>query len=118
MGCRTIFEERFSARRMAQDYLQIYQRLISADRRDERRRVIDKSWARPAMIESMRKPVTERFWTMPARISRGFHLLSARRLRENLAMASTATEPIHPPITSAPGTPNKAAAAPICACPR
>lgn len=55
MGCRTIFEERFSARRMAQDYLQVYQRLISADRRDERRRVIDKSWARPAMIESMRK---------------------------------------------------------------
>jgi len=55
MRCRSIFEERFSAHRMAQDYLQIYQRLISADTRDAYRRGIDKPWASPAMIEPWRK---------------------------------------------------------------
>jgi glycosyltransferase involved in cell wall biosynthesis len=55
MRCRSIFEERFSARRMAQDYLQIYQRLIYTDARDTRRRSIDKPLLRPATIELRRK---------------------------------------------------------------
>lgn len=33
--CRSVFEERFSARRMAQDYLAIYQRVLCEDRRRE-----------------------------------------------------------------------------------
>jgi glycosyltransferase involved in cell wall biosynthesis len=32
-GCREIFEQRFTARRMAHDYLRVYQRLIERDRR-------------------------------------------------------------------------------------
>jgi len=33
--CRSVFEERFSARRMVQDYLAIYQRIVCEDRRRE-----------------------------------------------------------------------------------
>jgi hypothetical protein len=49
--CRSMFEERFSAHRMAENYLKIYERLIDADRRDARWRSIDKSLRRTAIIE-------------------------------------------------------------------
>ncbi len=51
MRCRSTFEERFSAPRMAQDYLQIYQRLISADTREARRRGVDAPLGRIATVE-------------------------------------------------------------------
>jgi hypothetical protein len=40
-----------------------------------------------------------------------------RRLRANLPTIRTAAEPKQPPKISAPGTPIKLAAVPICACP-
>jgi glycosyltransferase involved in cell wall biosynthesis len=50
MRCRSVFEERFSARRMAQDYLQIYQSLIDADESDGRRRAVDMPFDQIAII--------------------------------------------------------------------
>jgi glycosyltransferase involved in cell wall biosynthesis len=54
--CRSMFEERFSARRMAQDYLKIYERLIDAGRPDARRRAIDTALRTHTMME--RRPKT------------------------------------------------------------
>jgi glycosyltransferase involved in cell wall biosynthesis len=53
--CRRMFEERFSARRMAQDYVKVYERLIYADRRDVRRRGTDESLRRTPTIGSRPK---------------------------------------------------------------
>jgi glycosyltransferase involved in cell wall biosynthesis len=44
-GCRRVFEQRFSASRMAADYLKTYERVIDAKRR-----------ARPKLIEAKEKP--------------------------------------------------------------
>jgi glycosyltransferase involved in cell wall biosynthesis len=51
MRCRSIFEERFSAHRMAQDYVQIYQKLIHKDERAVRRPTVDAALAVIGAVE-------------------------------------------------------------------
>lgn len=48
-GCREIFEERFSARRMAADYVKIYQRLIESKARTRPQRLARHAIQRPEL---------------------------------------------------------------------
>jgi glycosyltransferase involved in cell wall biosynthesis len=51
MRCRSTFEERFSAHRMAQDYVQIYQKLIHTDARAVRRHGVHARLSQIAAVE-------------------------------------------------------------------
>ena len=68
MRCRSTFEKRFSAHRMAQDYVQIYQKLIHTDARAARRHSVHAPLRQIAAVEP-RPKMNGKILEMPDQIA-------------------------------------------------